>query len=209
LLGVIGQAPGKASVRDIERLEQYMLSAAAYCTSLTPGDYEANRELARQMTAYLMTINTTATDPQTRAAALRASRAVAVFPCAFPSEQPKPQAATPLPPRSPSGPPFDQKAPALEGVPDADKETAADLRVRYETDAAKAATTWRNAETLRESLAARGMSLNAQTAASVHRFQLFFEEAAAALREHRWDDARTSLQAVEAETQKVAKTVGQ
>ena len=209
LTGVIAQPPAQAGVRDIERLEQYMLSAAAFCTALTPADYEANRELARQITAYLMMINTMATDPQTRAAALRASRSVAVFPCAFPSEQPKAQTAAPSKPRQAAEPPFDQKAPALEGVPDQDKETAADLRTRYETDAAKAAATWRNAETLRESLAARGMSLNAQTAASVNRFQLFFEEAAAALREHNWDEARTSLQAVESETQKVVKAVGQ
>ena len=90
LLGAIGQPPGNATMRDIRQIEQYMLSAAPYCTSLTPGDYEANRELARQMTAYLMTVNTMATDPQTRSAALRASRAVAVFPCAFPQAQPNP-----------------------------------------------------------------------------------------------------------------------
>lgn len=209
LTGVLAQPPAKAGVQDIERMEQYMLSAAAYCTALTPTDYEANRDLARQMTAYLMMVNTMATDPQTRAAAMRASRSVAVFPCAFPSEQPKPQAAAPSTPRQSAEPPFDQKAPALEGVRDADKETATDLRTRYETDAVKAAATWRNVETLRQSLAARGMSLNTQTAASVNRFQLFFEEAAAALREHHWDEARTSLQAVESETQKVVKAVGQ
>jgi len=209
LLGVIGQQPGKATVRDIEQIEQYMLSAAPYCMSLTPGDYEANRELARQMTAYLMTVNTMATDPQTRAAAMRASRAVAVFPCAFPQQQPKQAPGAPPPPKQASEPPFAQKAPELEGVADADKETAADLRQRYETDAAKAAAAWHNAETMRQSLAARGMSLNADTAAAVGRFQLFFEEAATALRDHKWDDALSSLQAVEATTQKVGKAVGQ
>ena len=209
LTGLLGQTPAKASVRDIEQMEQYMLSAAPYCTSLTPGDYEANRELARQMTAYLMMVNTMATDPQTRAAALRASRAVAIFPCAFPQQQPQPKAPAATPPRTSSEPPFEQKAPLLEGLAAADKDTAADLRSRYESDAVKAAVTWRNADTLRQSLAGRGMSLNAQTAASVNRFQLFFEEAATALREHRWNDARSSLQAVEAETQKVARAVGQ
>ena len=211
LLGAIGAQPGRASVRDIEQIEQYMLSAAPYCMSLTPGDYEANRELARQMTTYLMTVNTMTTDPQTRAAALRASRAVAAFPCAFPQAQPKqaPGAPTAAPPKLPSEPPFDQKAPVLEGVADADKETAADLRQRYETDAAKAAVAWRNADTMRQSLASRGMSLNADTAASVDRLQLFFEEAATALRDHKWDDALSSLQAVEAVTQKIGKAVGQ
>jgi len=69
------------------------------------------------------------------------------------------------------------------------------LRQRYETDAAKAAAAWRNAETMRQILASRGMSLNADTAAAVTRFQLFFEEAATALRDHKWEDALSSLQA--------------
>ena len=211
ILGVIGQQPGKATVRDIEQIEQYMLSAAPYCMSLTPGDYESNRDLARQMTAYLMTVNTMTTDPQTRAAALRASRAVAAFPCAFPQNQPKQSPAAPMPaaPAPAAEPPFAQKAPQLDGVADADKETAADLRERYESDAAKAAVVWRNAETMRQSLAARGMSLNADTAAAVNRWQLFFDEAAAALRDHKWDDALSSLHAAEATTQKVGKAVGQ
>jgi len=209
LLGAIGQQPGKATVRDIESIEQYMLSAAPYCTSLAPGDYESNRELARQMTTYLMSVNAMATDPQLRAAAMRASRAVAVFPCAFPQAQPKAAPGAPAAPKQMNEPPFVQKAPVLEGVADADKEKADDLRQRYETDAAKAAVAWRNAETMRQSLAARGMSLNADTSASVGRLQLFLEEAATALRDHKWDDALSSLQAVEAVTQKVGKAVGQ
>ncbi len=210
ILGVIGQQPGRATVRDIENIEQYMLTAAPYCMSLAPGDYEANRELARQMTAYLMTVNTMTADPQTRAAAVRASRSVAAFPCAFPQNQPKQSpGSAPAPSKQASEPPFAQKAPELEGVADADKETAADLRQRYDTDAAKAAAAWHNAETMRQSLAARGMSLNSDTAAAVSRFQLFFEEAATALREHRWNDALSSLQAAEATTQKVGKAVGQ
>lgn len=209
LLGAIGQPPAKATMRDIQQIEQYMLSAVPYCTSLTPGDYEANRDLARQISAYLMTVNTMATDPQTRSAALRASRAVAVFSCAFPQAQPNPAHGAPPPPRQAAEPPFSQQAPELEGVADADKETAADLRQRYETDAAKAAVVWHNAETMRQSLATRGMSLNADTAATVARLQLFFEEAQTALRDHKWDDALSSLQAAEATTQKVAKAVGQ
>lgn len=210
LLRAIGQQPGRATVRDIEQIEQYMLSAAPYCMSLTPGDYETNRDLARQMAAYLMTVNTMAGDPQTRAAALRASRSVAAFPCAFPQPQTKQAPDAPAPPSKQAGePPFAQKAPALESIADADKERAADLRERYETDAAKASTAWKNAETMRQSLAARGMTLNSDTAAAVNRFQLFFEEAAAALRDHKWDDALSSLQAVEATTEKVGKAVGQ
>jgi len=62
--------------------------------------------------------------------------------------------------------------------------------------------------TMRRNLAAKGMSLNAQTDASLDRIQLFLDEASEAIRDHKWDDALSSLQAVEAETQKVAKTVG-
>ena len=208
-MGVIGQQPGKATVRDIENIQQYMLSAAPYCMSLTPGDYESNRDLARQMTTYLMSVNAMATDPQLRAAAMRASRAVAAFPCAYPQAQPKAGPGPAAPPKQISEPPFVQKAPELEGVAETEKEKADDLRQRYETDAAKAAVAWRNAETMRQSLASRGMSLNAETSASVGRLQLFLEEAATALRDHKWDDALSSLQAVEAVTQKVGKAVGQ
>ena len=59
------------------------------------------------------------------------------------------------------------------------------------------------------SLTDRGMSLQVRTEVSAGRLQLFLEEAAAALREHDWDEARASLQAVESETQKVSKAVGQ
>jgi hypothetical protein len=99
--------------------------------------------------------------------------------------------------------------PEIGEVSAANKETANDLRSRYAFDAAKAAVAWQNAERMRLTLAARGMGLNAQTAASVGRFQLMLDEAAAALREHRWEDALGSLQGVEAETQKVGKVVGQ
>jgi len=211
LLGVIGQQPGRASMRDIQNIEQYMLSAAPYCTSLSPGDYEANRELARQMTAYLMSVNAAATDPQLRAAAVRATRTVAAFPCAYPQAlQPHPAPAAAAPePHAASEPPFTINAPSLGKVTAADKATAADLVARYETDTGNAVTAWRNAETTRANLNSRGMSLNADTEAAVSRLQLFFEEAATALREHRWDDALSSLQGAEAITQKIAKTVGQ
>jgi hypothetical protein len=52
------------------------------------------------------------------------------------------------------------------------------------------------------------MSLNAQTAASVDHLKLLLDEAADELRGHKWDDALSSLQAVEATTEKVNKTVG-
>ena len=158
------------------------------------------------MTTYLATVNTLALTGPTRSAALRASRSVADFPLRDldrPAATASCRAADSL-----ADPPFALQAPVLENVPDADKEVASDLRSRYEADAIKAALAWRNAEMMRVSLAARGMSLNARTAASVGRFQLFLDQAAAALRERKWDEALGRLQAVESETQKVVNVVG-
>jgi class 3 adenylate cyclase len=118
----------------------------------------------------------------------------------------------PAPPRAPTPrrpeAPLATTAPASQDVSQADRDTARDLRERYVMDAGRAATARKNAEQFRQSLAARGMSLNAQTAASLDRIGLFLDEAADALRNHQWDDALSSLQAVETETQKVSKAVG-
>ena len=210
LIGVIGkQQPDTVGTKDIERMGMYLQSATPYCTSLTPGEYEANRDLARQVVSYLMMVNAMAEDPETRTAALRLSRVVAVFPCAYPATPGKPQSGDLAPPKAPDDPPFALTAPPIENVSAADKETAADLKNRFEMDAAKAAVVWHNAQAMRQSLASRGMSLNAQTEASVNRLQLFFEEAGTALQDHKWDDALASLQAAESETQKVGKAVGQ
>lgn len=110
--------------------------------------------------------------------------------------------------RAPGEAPFAASPPVLQNVPAADQDTARDLRQRYALDASRAATAWRNAEEMRRNLTAKGMSLNSQTAASLDRLGFFLDEAAEALRGHKWDDALSSLQAVEAETQKVAKSVG-
>lgn len=75
-------------------------------------------------------------------------------------------------------------------------------------DAGRAATAKRNADEMRRNLAAKGMSLNAQTDASLDRLQILLDEASEAMRDHKWDDALSNLQAVEAETQKVARAVG-
>ena len=52
------------------------------------------------------------------------------------------------------------------------------------------------------------MSLNAQTASSLSRLQPLYEEATAELLAHKWDDALSTLKAIEATTQKIATTVG-
>jgi hypothetical protein len=93
-------------------------------------------------------------------------------------------------------------------VPDAEQETAADLAVRYDTDVARSAAAWNNAETLRLSLVQKGMTLNAQTSAAVLRLGPLYDDAAAALKAHNWDEALSNLQAAEATTKKVEATVG-
>lgn len=203
--GMLGMSPVNVSAREMERLERYLVFGAAYCTGLTAPQYAANQAMVRNMGPYLASVGATAADMQARAAALRVSAAFSSFPCAFPGKQ---LPAMALPPPQPGDPPFAMRAPDLGKVPDEEQETAADLVVRYDTDVARSAATWKNAETLRLSLAARGMSLNAQTASGVSRLQPLYEEAATELRAHKWDDALSSLQAAEATTQKIGSTVG-
>jgi hypothetical protein len=102
-------------------------------------------------------------------------------------------------------PPAPARAPALSKE---DQATARDLRERYNMDASHAATARSNADAMRQRLAAKGMSINAQTAAAVDNLQFLLDQASEAMRDRRWDDALSNLQAVEAETQKVARAVG-
>jgi class 3 adenylate cyclase len=102
-------------------------------------------------------------------------------------------------------PPAPARAPGLSKE---DQATARDLRERYNMDASHAATARSNADAMRQRLAAKGMSINAQTAAAVDNLQFLLDQASEAMRDRRWDDALSNLQAVEAETQKVARAVG-
>lgn len=113
------------------------------------------------------------------------------------------------PPPQPGDPPFSLRSPNLGKVPDAEQEAAADLQVRYDTDAARSAGVWKNAEVMRINLASRGLSLNSDTTAAVIRLKTLYDEAADAMQAHRWDEALSNLQAAEATTQRAAKVVGQ
>jgi len=201
---MLGQPAGGISAREVERLERYLTFGVPYCGSLSAMDYASNQEVARRMATYLANVGATATDLQARAAAIRVAGAFSAFPCAYPGKQ----MPVEVPPPQPGDPPFPLKAPDAGKVPDAQQETAADILVRYDTDAARSASAWKSAEALRLSLAERGMSLNAPAAAAVGRLQLLYEEAAAAIKEHNWAEALSSLQAAEATTQKVASSVG-
>jgi hypothetical protein len=208
--GIMNRPPGSLTSRDLQQMESELAMAGQYCTGLAPGDYEANRAMVRQMVSYLASVQVAAGDQQMNLSLRRLTRSLAAFPCAYglpPGQQPPPAAAPPPPP-PPGEPPFAMTAPALPDVPKADQDTAKDLRDRYNTDASHAATSWKNADQVRRNLSVKGMSLNAQTAAAVDRLKVLLDEAADALREHKWDDAVSSLQAVEATTEKVNKTVG-
>jgi hypothetical protein len=52
------------------------------------------------------------------------------------------------------------------------------------------------------------MALNATTAGSVSRLELDLELAGEGIQQHDWEKARSNLEAAEAETEKISKTVG-
>ena len=203
--GLMGQPAANVNAREIERLERYLVFGASYCNALAAQQYAANLAVARSMSTYLASVSSTAADPQARVAAQRVSAAFSSFPCAYAGKQ---LPVVPPAPPKPGDAPFAQRAPDLGKVPDEEQETAADLVIRYDTDAARSANTWKNAETMRLSLAGRGMSLNAATASAFARFGPLYDEAAGELKDHKWDDALSTLKAAEATTDKVATVVG-
>ncbi len=203
--GMLGRPAANVDARQIQMMERYLTFGASSCTGLTPAQYAQNQTMARNMSSYLATVSTTAADPQARVAALRVAAAFNSFPCAYPGKQ-LPVVAPPPP--KPGDPPFALMSPPLGKVPDAEQEMAADLTVRYDTDVARSAAAWTNAEKLRLSLVQRGMTLNAQTQGAVLRLQPLYDDAATALKAHNWDEALSNLQAAEATTQKVEATVG-
>src|SRR5579862_5250138 len=203
--GMLGTPAANADYREIQRMERYLTFGVPYCSGLAAAQYAANLAVARNMSSYLASVSTTATDPQARVAALRVAAAFNSFPCAYPGKQ-LPVIAPPPP--KPGDPPFTLVSPDLGKVPDAEQETAADLAVRYDTDVARSAAAWKNAETLRLSLVQRGMTLNAPTASAVLRLKPLYDDASTALKAHNWDEALSNLQAAEATTQKIEATVG-
>lgn len=203
--GMLGVPAANADAHEIQRMERYLVYGASYCSGLPAAQYATNMTMARNMSAYLGSVSTAATDPEARAAAARVALAFSSFPCAYPGKQ---LPVVVPPPPKPGDPPFTLVSPNLGKVPDAEQETAADLAVRYDTDVARSAAAWKNAETVRLSLVQRGMTLNAQTASAVFRLKPLYDDAATALKAHNWDEALSNLQAAEATTQKIEATVG-
>lgn len=203
--GMLGTPAANADYHELQRMGRYLVFGSSYCTGLAAAQYAANMAVARNMSSYLATVGTTATDPQARVYALSLAAQFNSFPCAYPGKQ------LPIvepPPPKPGDPPFRMASPNLGKVPDAEQEMAADLTVRYDTDVARSAAAWTNAEKLRLSLVQRGMTLNAQTQGAVLRLQPIYDDAFNALKAHNWDEALSNLQAAEATTQKIEATVG-
>jgi hypothetical protein len=225
LTELLSRPPGAANLQDLQRFEENVRLATPYFGTLTPGDYDANRELIRRMTAYLAAMNAMGRDPRMRFALRRANQALLSLRYALPpglaSQVGPPPAsmyssgygggngaaeARPAPARAQA--PYAMQAPEIPNVKEADKAKARDLQTRYESAAAQAATAWQSTEVLRQNLAAEGMALNTLTATSIARVQFYLETAADALREQDWEDARVNIERAEYETEKVFKTVG-
>ena len=204
--GMMGLPAANASAHELERMERYLYFGVPYCGGLAAGAYAANLAMARSMGGYLAQVNATATDPQSRILAQRLMLGFNSFPCAYPGRQ-LPVMPPPPPPKAGEAP-FISIAPDLGKIPDAEQETAADLVVRYDSDVARSAAVWKNGEQVRLNLVQRGMTLNAQSQSAMLRLQPLFNDAAAALKAHNWEEALSNLQAAEATTQKLSATVG-
>lgn len=206
--GILGRTPAQVTPGDLSRFDQYLLGAGAYCAALTPADYAANRLMIRSMAAYVRTMTQASQDPQIRASLRGISTRISGFPCAFAGGQPEPLIFDPAALPVPAEPPFALQPPDVANVAPADKETFSDLQARYRVDATRAASAWKSAEIMRANLATQGATLNANTSVALSRFQLLFGLAAGSMLDRRWDEVLEHLQAVEAETAKVAKVVG-
>lgn len=209
--GFLNRPARNLNAHDLEALEGQLALAGQYCVGLTPGDYEQNRALVREMMSYLATVQVAAGDEQMNTSLRRLRGSLAAFPCAVaipPGGGPPPGTAPAPPPRAPGEPPFSLQAPTVSNVPKADQATANELRERYAMVAGRAASTWKNAETIRLGLVAKGMSMNAQTQASVDQLKLFLDQATEALNQHDWKEAEAALDRCDYARQKVEKTVG-
>jgi hypothetical protein len=208
LMGYPAQ-PSSVNLADIQRLEYNVRLAAPYFRTQSAAEYAANRVLMRQMVAYLGAVDLMAHDAPTRAALARAYYALAALRWTYPlGANWAPDSLTPPDPAKPGDPPFELHAPDMHDVSAGDKDTAQELRARYVMSASSAARAWRNAETIRIGLEGKGMTMNAQTATSVARLQLYLELAAAALRGRDWTEARENLEKTEYEAEKVFRAVG-
>ena len=197
--------PTAQNAGDVDRFVQNVQLATPYFATMTPGDFEANREMVRRMWAYTMGLEMMAKqNPMLRPAANRARRAMNAFPVGAnmmfvqPAQQQGQKLHEPAPAK-PGEAPFVMHAPS--GAPD-------DLSSRYDSTAARAATVWQNAEKMRLDLQSRGMSLNAVTSAAVARLQSDLDSAVRNIQSKNFSEANSSLDRADAEIEKISKVVG-
>lgn len=223
VMGLPEQPPANISADDVTRFQQSVMYAAPYFATLKPGDWEANRELARRMATYMMALGGMNRGPQFGRAVGRAGRAMGAmrmvapgflsgYPMTFGPEPGPPMAPGPPPAEMQPGqgqpPPFPLEPPAPREVAGADREVATDLTIRYRTSAGHAANAWKNAEDLRMRLEADGMTVNDDIAASVARLRMDLILAAEALGVHDWAEAQANLERADYETRRLEKSVG-
>jgi hypothetical protein len=202
----IPEHPTAQNFGDVDRFVQNVQMATPYFATITPGDFEANREVVRRMWAYTMALEIIAKqNPMMRPMANRARRAMNAFPIGYNMMMVQPaggahaQAPAEPSPAKPGEAPFVMSAPA--GVP-------GELAERYSGSAARAATVWKNAEKMRLDLQARGMSLNATTSAAVGRLQGDMDSAVRNMSSKNWAEANAALDRADAEMEKISKVVG-
>lgn len=200
--------PAGATAQDVDRFVENVQLATPYFTTITPGDFEANREMIRRMYAYVMALEMlSGKNPRLRPLASRARRAMNGFPIGYGtivaprSSAQGQEPEQPVVPPKPEGPPFAMAAPDVEGAP-------AELTARYDSTAARASVAWQNAETLRAGLESRGMTLNAQTAASLGRLEVDMDAALRAFKGRKWAAAADSLDRADGEIAKISKIAG-
>lgn len=213
--GLPERAPAGTSLQDVQRFENNIRLAAPYLAA--PANRNANREYVRRMWTYLAALDVIARTPgadRSLDPAVRRLRGLLYgMGLAYPYwmtgfGQQQPEAPPEPPPVRPGQPPFPMQAPDL-GTLDATAQAQADeLTARYETTAARAASAWQSADVLRQSLNARGMTLNVRTTEAVIRLQMFLEMAAGDLRRHDWKAAEENLGRVDYVIGQVTSTVG-
>jgi hypothetical protein len=215
LLGLPERAPATTGLGDITRFEQNIRVAAPYLG--VPGNIHANRNYVRQMWLYMGALEVMARRPGANRdfinAVGRTRGLIYGMGLAYPywgigaygHTTPPP----PEPPPVKSGePPFSATPRDLGSVPPAEKEQAAEMVSRYQMAVARAVASWKSADVMRQSLEARGMTLNARVTEAIVRLQMFVEMAAGDLRRHDWTAAGEDIEKVQYTTGQLASSVG-
>lgn len=205
----------EATAEDLLQLEANARLAVPYFYGLRPGEYEANRRLIQQAASFLASAELIQRDPQFRQALGRAYVALAALRwlpaygrLAANGPGPNQQTQQPVGPTPPDDPGFARQAPETANVLPAHREVAEDLSMRYEQAVGKATLAWKSAVQLRRTLREQGLTLNANTEASVARLQLYVDLAMEALLSRNWAEAKLSIERIEYESDRIHKVTG-